>query len=86
MSPIIAFIYGVLAMGYATAAMFFWRFWRTTRDRLFVYFTVAFTLLAAERLIALVTLRTHEDAIWLYVIRLAAFGLLAAAIVYKNRR
>ena len=86
MSPLLAFAYGVLAMGYIAVAISLLRLWRVARDRLFTYFIFAFLLLAAERLVAVLTLRVLENATWLYVIRLAAFVLFIAAIVDKNRR
>jgi peptidoglycan/LPS O-acetylase OafA/YrhL len=78
-------ICGALVMGYAIAALFFLRFWRRTRDRLFAIFAVAFLLLAANR-IALVAF--HADAEhqhYLYLLRLVAYTLIIAAIVDKNR-
>ncbi len=80
-----ALVSGVLVGGYAIAGLFFLRFWRETRDRLFGIFAAAFWLLGLQR--ALLALMDHSsaDRIWLYGIRLLAFVLILAAIVDKNR-
>lgn len=79
------FISGVLVTGYAVAGLFFLRFWRQSRDRLFACFAAAFWLLGAQRA-AMATLDPHAPgATWLYVARLAAFLLILAAVIDKNR-
>jgi hypothetical protein len=82
---VIEFVSGLIVGGYLIAGLFFLRFHRQTRDRLFLAFAVAFWLLAAQR--AAVTFMAHhaEAPLWLYVLRLLAFVLIAAAIVDKNR-
>ena len=37
-------------MGYGVCGLFFLRFWRTTRDRLFAIFSAAFWVLGVQRL------------------------------------
>ena len=86
MAPVTAFVYGAIAMGCAVAGLFFLRFWRATRDRLFVYFAAAFWGLAVERMMFL-GLSVHEESQhWIFLVRLAAFLLIIAAIVDKNRQ
>jgi hypothetical protein len=77
------FISGLLTMGYAVAALFFMRFWRRSGERLFVFFALAFALLALQRM-GLAFLTTL-DASWLYGLRLLAFVLLLTGIIDKNR-
>ena len=76
---------GTLVMGYLVAGLFFLRFWRDTRDRLFAIFAGAFWLLALQR--ALLTVIDHSPgtAVWLYGLRVLAFVLILAAIIDKNR-
>jgi amino acid transporter len=77
---------GAMVMGYLTAGLFFLRFWRDTRDRLFAIFAGAFWLLAVQR--AVLTLAMHEGdpgAVWIYGLRLLAFLLILFAIIDKNR-
>jgi hypothetical protein len=81
----IQFIEGAMSMAYLVAGLFFLRFWKKTRDSLFVYFALAFWLLAAQRMALTVTRETIEDNTFLYVVRLAAFILILVAIINKNR-
>ena len=41
----IAFLSGAVVMGFWLAGLFFLRFWRRTRDELFLAFTLSFWLL-----------------------------------------
>ncbi len=77
------FVFGMIAAGYLIAGLFFAKFWSRTRDPLFASFAVAFWLLALNQ--ALVVLITaSEERSWTYLLRLAAFSLIAIAIIYKN--
>jgi hypothetical protein len=78
------FISGIIAMGFLTAATFFLRFWRRTRDPLFMAFSAAFVLLALNQGIASLTNLGREELGWVWLLRLAAFCLIIAAIVWKN--
>jgi hypothetical protein len=80
------FLKGALAMGFLVASGFFFRFWRETRDRLFVLFAVAFLLLAINRLQLFLLHEDREASLGPYVVRLLAFTIIATAIVDKNLR
>lgn len=80
-----AVVSGALVAGYAVAGLFFLRFWRDTRDRLFGIFAAAFWLLAAQRLALALSEDPNGEQLLLYGIRLLAFVLILAAIVDKNR-
>ena len=73
-------------MGMATAGLFFLRFWRESRDRLFGFFALAFFLLAVNRLLLLFVPEDSEMTLAPYLVRLLAFGIILAAIVDKNVR
>jgi hypothetical protein len=79
------FISGAVAMGHLVAGLFFLRFWRRTGDSLFLIFAIAFWLLTAN--VAAFSLGgiPRGDG-WVYLLRLAAFVLIIAAIVNKNLR
>ena len=77
---------GALMMGYAVVAVFFLRFWSSSRDRLFAMFSFAFLLLAIQRLAITLTRGAMEDQTVFYLLRLAAFVVIIVAIVDKNRR
>jgi hypothetical protein len=76
---------GAVAMGFGVAGLFFLRFWRKTRDRLFALFALALFVMSANRIeLALSALRGARDD-HLYWVRLIAFVLILAAILDKNR-
>lgn len=77
------FVAGLLTMGYLVAALFFLRFRRRTGEPLFLFFALAFLLLAVQRVG--LTFLTSVDDVWLYGARLLAFLLLLAGIIEKNR-
>ena len=81
----IAFIAGLLVTGYLVAALFFLRFWRETRDRLFAWFAASFLLLALHRTALVGAAWLPFESYWLYLLRLLAFVLILVAIVEKNR-
>ena len=78
-------ISGAIVMGYGVAGLFFLRFWRETRDRLFLIFAGAFWLLGLQRLALAFSRNMVEDDTTLYLVRLFAFLLILGAIVDKNR-
>jgi hypothetical protein len=80
----IDFLAGAVALGYAVAAVFFLRFWRTTRDRLFLAFAAAFALLAANQVLAALLEAGDERTPFVYSLRVLGFLLILAAIVDKN--
>lgn len=80
------FIRGAVAMGFLVAAGYFFRFWRETRDRLFLLFAAAFVLISANNVLQTVINETVRNNILPYVIRLLAFLIIATAIIDKNVR
>jgi len=80
------FISGMLAMGYLVAGIFFLRFWRDTRDRLFAMFGAAFFILALQRFGLQFINDVPERVTEWYFVRLLAFILIIAAIIDKNRK
>lgn len=78
-------ISGALIAGYAVIALFFLRFWRDTRDRLFGMFAAAFLLLAVHRVLLPLILRDAGLEPAAYALRLLAFLIIIAAVVDKNR-
>ena len=79
-----AFLSGAATAGFLVASLFFFSFWRRTVDSLFAAFGLAFLLLAANQGILTVAQVPEEHRSWVYLLRLAAFGLLIFAIVRKN--
>ncbi len=75
---------GLITMGYFIAGLFFLRFWRRTGDRLFMAFWLAFWLFAANQALVPLSGLPREEASWFYLLRLAGFSLIIAAILAKN--
>jgi hypothetical protein len=86
MAAINAFISGAAALALAASAVCFMRFWRRSHIRLFGLFSIAFFLLASERVVLVLVNPGDEFAAYLYLIRLAAFVVIIAAIVDQNRK
>jgi uncharacterized membrane protein len=79
------FLSGAVAFGFLVCGLFFLRFWRRTRDELFMAFASAFGLLGlGQTILALGNIPTEERGS-VYLIRLLAFALILIAIVRKNR-
>ncbi|HZG07514.1 MAG TPA: DUF5985 family protein [Allosphingosinicella sp.] len=80
------FLAGAVTFGYALCALFFLRFWRRTGDGLFLAFGTAFFLLGVSQALLSLANVPVEERSWLYLFRLAAFGLILLAILRKNRQ
>jgi hypothetical protein len=83
----LVFVSGAIIACNLIVGLFFWRFWRQTRDRLFRYFAFAFWIFALERVLLVSnTSNVTERSPLVYLFRLAAFLLIIWAILDKNRR
>jgi len=80
------FVAGILVLGYVVAALFFARFWKESRDRLFLFFAAGFALLAIQRTTLAIAYLLPVPLTTHYVLRLAAFVVILAGILDKNRR
>ena len=78
------FLSGAVFALCCVAGLFFLRFWRKTRDRLFAFFAASFWLMALQRVMML-GLLNNEYLVGAYLVRLLAFVLILVAIVDKNR-
>lgn len=78
------FLSGMVTAGYLVAALFFFRFWRRTKDSLFANFSIAFLLFASGQFGSIWFDGQHDDNTWIFLLRLAGFVLLLVAIVRKN--
>lgn len=77
---------GGIAVAALVAGLFFFRFWRSTRDRFFLLFAFAFWIEGAHRIFIYEFAGRDEASPLYYLVRLVAYGLIIAAIVDKNRR
>jgi hypothetical protein len=79
-------LHGALSISAWVAGLFFLRFWTLSRDRLFLYFCMAFWLLGLNWLGLAVIQWVPETRHQVYVVRLLAFVLIIVGVVEKNRR
>ena len=77
------FLRGAAATAALAIAVFFLRYWRTSRERLFLSFSVAFVLLSLNWALPAIggPLAPHA-----HVFRFVGFALIAYAVIDKNRR
>lgn len=80
-----AMINGGLVMACLACALFFLRFWKTSRDRLFAFFSLAFGVMSLNWMALTLLQVDDERRHYLYVIRLVSFLLILYAIWDKNR-
>jgi len=80
------FLWGMLTMAHLVAALLLLRFWRMSRDRLFLFFAAAFATLALNWIGLSVIDPALELRHFVYVLRFCAFVLLIVGIIDKNRR
>jgi hypothetical protein len=78
------FTLGALTMASAAIGFFFLRFWRQSRDRLFLVFATAFFVLAVDWGLRGTCEPTLETRHYFFLVRLIAFVLLVAGIIDKN--
>ena len=86
MTALDGFLVGIILAASLVASIFFLKFWRATRDQLFLAFAVALALEGLTRVYTLVTADTYEGTPAIYVLRLVAYLIILAAIFRKNRR
>lgn len=76
---------GAIWLAHILVGLFFLRFYRVTRDRLFVMFALSFWILALERTLLIVIQPEIQLRPYIHVVRLTAFLLIILAVVDKNR-
>ena len=81
---LIPFLAGAVSAGFLVAGLFFLRFWKKSRDGLFGAFAIAFWLLGLNQALLTFSSVPAEERTWLFLLRLAAFVLILAAIWRKN--
>jgi hypothetical protein len=84
MSVLTVFLAGANTLGFLVAALLFLRAWSRTADWLFAAFSAAFALLALNQFASTMESARGGEGALSYLLRLAAFATLIAAIVRKN--
>lgn len=75
---------GAVILAALTISLFFLKFWKTTHDRFFLFFSAAFFLDAISRII-LAVIDNNEFAPFVYILRLLMFAIILIAVADKNR-
>jgi uncharacterized membrane protein HdeD (DUF308 family) len=75
---------GAISMASLVAGLFFLRFWRDTRDRLFLFFASSFLIEGLNRAALALSSDPNEGRPFFYFVRFLSFLLILIAIVQKN--
>lgn len=80
------FLLGVIVTACLVASGYFLKFWRQTRDPLFLAFSAAFAIEGVNRTCFLFVDNPESGSVVLYTVRLASYLLILVAIANKNRK
>jgi hypothetical protein len=80
------FLLGVIVTASLAAGAYFFKFWRHTRDPLFLGFACAFLIEAGNRTCFLFVPDPESGSVTLYAVRLVSYVLILIAIAHKNRK
>lgn len=80
------FLQGATMLASLGVALFFLVYWRRTRDRLFLAFSLAFAVFAVNRVLLSTLAEDSEARTAVYVVRALTFLLIAGAVLDKNVR
>lgn len=78
------FLQGATMLASLGVALFFVRYWRRTGDRLFLAFSLAFSVFAVNRVLLSMLEEDSEATTFVYLLRALAFFLIALAVLDKN--
>ncbi|MGE5953273.1 MAG: DUF5985 family protein [Qipengyuania vulgaris] len=79
------FLSGAVVMAFAIACLLFLKYYRRTREKLFLTFAASFLLLSINYAWLALTQIPVEERSPLYFVRLLAFSLIIFAIFQSNR-
>jgi uncharacterized membrane protein HdeD (DUF308 family) len=75
---------GAIGMASLVAGLFFLRFWKDTRDRFFLFFSISFFVEGLNRFALAMTTDPNEGRPFFYFVRFLSFLLIIVAIADKN--
>lgn len=79
-----AYLSGIFTMGLVMVALVFLRAWKETADPLFLKFSIAFGLMAIERIPLALFDKMEEPGSFVYLFRLLAFLIILETIYHKS--
>ena len=82
---LVPFVLGAIAMASLAVSLFFVRFYRETRDPLFLFFAAAFGVEAINRTVLAFQAAPNEASPYLYIMRAFGYSLILVGIYRKNR-
>jgi len=78
------FLMGVIVAASLIAALYFLKFWKTTRDMLFLAFSLFFVMQTIGISGTATLSHPNEGSLWIFVLRLLAVLGILGAILRKN--
>lgn len=78
------FLLGFIAATSLAAMVYFLRFWKTTRDSLFLAFAIFFAVQCVGHVTVLGLEHPNEGTFWRFLLRLLSVLGILAAILWKN--
>ena len=81
---LVGYMAGAISAGFLAISLFFLKFWRRTKDGLFLSFSAAFVLLAVGQSVPVLAHIPSENLSQVYLLRLAAFLVIIWAVLRKN--
>jgi hypothetical protein len=85
-AQLLMFLHGGLTVACLLIGVKFLKFWRSSKDRFFLWFAAAFWVFATGWAIRAFGSPSEDHIHYVYVPRLIAFMLIIAAILDKNRK
>jgi hypothetical protein len=79
-----AFLLGFIVAASFVALLFFLRFWKSTRDPLFLAFGIFFATQGFSQSAVLGLQHPNEGAFWIFLLRLISVTGVLGAILWKN--
>jgi Family of unknown function (DUF5985) len=86
MTTYVASMYGALVAMSVLTALFFLLYWRTSRDRFFLWFAAAFVTFGVSWGLLVCDTHASEHTSYIYAIRMFGFLEILSAILLKNQR
>jgi uncharacterized membrane protein HdeD (DUF308 family) len=78
------FLHGLIAACSIITGLFFLRFWRDTRDWLFLAFVIFFVIQGSDTTYVVSMHHPNIGSPWLYALRLFSVLVVLAAVLRKN--
>jgi uncharacterized membrane protein HdeD (DUF308 family) len=78
------FLLGCTTASSLIIALFFLRFWRATRDILFLAFAAFFFIQGGSHAFVVSLSQPNEGSFWLFLVRLLSILVVLGAILWKN--